>query len=47
MQSSLAFLKDAEARAKWDPPSLFDAVATSVRQLTVHCAEIFGSAGKA
>ncbi len=47
MQSSLAFLKDAEARNKWDPPSLFAAVASSIRDLTTHFAGIFGSVGKA
>ena len=47
MQSSLAFLKDAEARGKWDPPSLFTAVGASVRDMTRHFAELFGSAGKA
>ena len=47
MQSSLAFLKDAEAKNKWDPPSLFTAVAADVRAMTRHYAEVFGSAGKA
>lgn len=47
MQSSLAFLKEAEAKGKWDPPSLFSAVGADVRAMTVHFAELFGSAGKA
>lgn len=47
MQSSLAFLKDAEAKGTWDPPSLFSAVAGDVRAMTVGFAELFGSAGKA
>ncbi|MDQ7991065.1 MAG: class II fructose-bisphosphate aldolase [Propionicimonas sp.] len=47
MQSSLAFLKSAEAADKWDPPSLFTAVAADVRALTVGYAGVFGSAGKA
>ena len=47
MQSSLAFLKDAEAKAKWDPPSLFTEVGAAVREMTKHYAEVFGSAGKA
>lgn len=47
MQSSLAFLKDAEAKGKWDPPSLFSAVAGDVRAMTAGFAELFGSAGKA
>lgn len=47
MQSNLAFLKDAEAKNKWDPPSLFSHVAADVREMTKHFAEVFGSAGKA
>lgn len=47
MQSNLAFLKDAEAKGKWDPPSLFTHVAADVRAMTTHYAEVFGSAGKA
>lgn len=47
MQSSLAFLKEAEAKGKWDPPSLFTHVGASVRDMTKHFAELFGSAGKA
>jgi fructose-bisphosphate aldolase class II len=47
MQSNLAFLKDAEARNKWDPPSLFSHVAADVRAMTRHFTEVFGSAGKA
>lgn len=47
MQSSLAFLKDAEAKNKWDPPALFSAVGADVRIMTKHFAELFGSAGKA
>lgn len=47
MQSSLAFLKDAEAKATWDPPSLFTAVGADVRAMTRHFAEVFGSAGRA
>jgi fructose-bisphosphate aldolase class II len=47
MQSSLAFLKGAEATGKWDPPSLFTAVGADVRAMTRHYAEVFGSAGMA
>lgn len=47
MQSSLAFLKEAEAKGKWDPPSLFSSVGEAVAAMTVHYAQIFGSAGKA
>ncbi|RNL51919.1 class II fructose-bisphosphate aldolase [Arthrobacter oryzae] len=46
MQSSLAFLKQAEQNNKWDPPSLFkhtrEEIMTMVKELT----EQFGSAGK-
>lgn len=47
MQSSLAYLKTAEAANKWDPPSLFAPVGAAVRELTRHCADVFGSTGKA
>ncbi|HSP74967.1 MAG TPA: class II fructose-bisphosphate aldolase [Cryobacterium sp.] len=47
MQSSLAFLKEAETRAKWDPPSLFRQVSGDVSALTRDLAAQFGSAGKA
>ena len=47
MQSNLAFLREAEAANKWDPPSLFTHVAADVRAMTKHYAEVFGSAGKA
>ncbi|HQY98765.1 MAG TPA: class II fructose-bisphosphate aldolase [Propionicimonas sp.] len=47
MQSSLAFLREAEEKAKWDPPSLFTSVGAAVREMTVHYAGLFGSAGKA
>ena len=47
MQSSLAFLKEAEARDTWDPPSLFGQVRGDVVALTRDLAVRFGSAGKA
>lgn len=47
MMSSLAFLKDAEAKAKWDPPSLFRHTLSDVVTLVRGLAEEFGSAGKA
>jgi fructose-bisphosphate aldolase class II len=47
MRSSLEFLKGAEQADKWDPPSLFRAVGTDVKELTVGLAKQFGSAGKA
>ena len=47
MQSSLAYLTEAEARDKWDPPSLFGHVRSDIVALTRGLAEQFGSAGKA
>ncbi|HEU0257744.1 MAG TPA: class II fructose-bisphosphate aldolase [Microbacteriaceae bacterium] len=47
MKSSLEFLKEAEERDKWDPPSLFRHVRESVVALTRGLATTFGSAGKA
>lgn len=47
MKSSLAHLLEAEAKDKWDPPSLFTAVGADVRAMTVHFAGLFGSAGRA
>lgn len=46
MQSSLAFLKQAEADNRWDPPSLFTHTRKNVIELTRSLAEEFGSAGK-
>ena len=34
MQSSLGYLKEAEAADKWDPPSLVQVVAADIRDLT-------------
>ena len=47
MQSSLAYLKTAEAAGKWDPPNLFAPVSKAVREMTISYAHVFGSAGKA
>ncbi|GAB3602807.1 class II fructose-bisphosphate aldolase [Microbacterium aureliae] len=46
MKSTLAFLKDAEAKNKWDPPSLFRHTLDDVVALVRGLAEEFGSAGK-
>jgi ketose-bisphosphate aldolase len=46
MQSSLAFLKQAEEKNKWDPPSLFKHTRTEVMALVRGLTEQFGSAGK-
>ena len=47
MQSSLAFLRGAEAEDRWDPPSLFAAVRSDVVDLVAGLATTFGSAGRA
>ncbi|MDQ2660773.1 MAG: class II fructose-bisphosphate aldolase [Actinomycetota bacterium] len=47
MKSSLAFLKGAEQRDKWDPPSLFKDVRQHIVDLTTGLADKFGSNGKA
>lgn len=47
MQSNLAFLRDAEERGKWDPPSLFRHVGTDVTALAAGYVDRFGSAGRA
>jgi fructose-bisphosphate aldolase class II len=47
MKSSLAFLKGAEERDKWDPPSLFTDVRQHIVDLTTGLAAKFGSTGKA
>ena len=48
MQSNLAFLREAEAADKWDPPSLFKHVRADVVKAwpTGHIRR-FGSEGKA
>ncbi|MFD4574421.1 class II fructose-bisphosphate aldolase [Streptomyces sp. NPDC058417] len=47
MKSNLAFLRTAEERQKWDPPSLFRAVRADVMELTGSLMRLFGSAGRA
>ncbi|HEY6745097.1 MAG TPA: class II fructose-bisphosphate aldolase, partial [Mycobacteriales bacterium] len=47
MKANLEFLKQAEARDKWDPPSLFTAVGAAVREMAADHMRRFGSAGKA
>lgn len=46
MQSSLAFLKQAEQNNKWDPPSLFKHTRADVFAMVKELTEQFGSAGK-
>jgi fructose-bisphosphate aldolase class II len=47
MTSNLAFLRDAEAQGKWDPPSLFRLVAADVSAMAAGYADRFGSTGQA
>ncbi len=47
MQSNLAFLREAEVKNKWDPPSLFKHVNQAVREMVTGYLNIFGSVGKA
>jgi ketose-bisphosphate aldolase len=47
MKANLEFLKEAEARDKWDPPSLFTAVGAAVREMAADHMRRFGSAGRA
>lgn len=47
MQSSLNFLRDAEQRDTWDPPSLFAAVQAETVAMTAALMRTFGSAGRA
>ncbi|MBJ2119440.1 class II fructose-bisphosphate aldolase [Arthrobacter sp. MSA 4-2] len=46
MQSSLAFLKQAEQNNKWDPPSLFKHTRADVLAMVTDLCTQFGSAGK-
>jgi len=47
MRSNLAFLRQAEERDTWDPPSLFRAVLADVQAVATDHIRRFGSAGKA
>jgi fructose-bisphosphate aldolase class II len=47
MRANLAFLRDAEKRDSWDPPSLFAAVRTAVVEMAASHMRRFGSVGKA
>jgi fructose-bisphosphate aldolase class II len=47
MQSNLAFLREAEAKNKWDPPSQFTYVRKAVKEMVTEYLQIFGSAGRA
>jgi ketose-bisphosphate aldolase len=47
MRANLAFLRDAEERDRWDPPSLFTAVRAEVMDMTAGFMRRFGSVGRA
>ncbi len=47
MRSNLEFLRRAEERDSWDPPSLFKAVRADVMAVAADHMQLFGSAGKA
>ncbi len=47
MKSNLEFLRDAEKRDSWDPPSLFGHVRERVVELTRGYIQRFGSSGRA
>jgi len=47
MQSNLAFLRNAETKGKWDPPSLFKHVREDVKEMAKEYMHTFGSEGKA
>jgi ketose-bisphosphate aldolase len=47
MKANLEFLRGAEERDRWDPPSLFTAVRAAVRDMAADHMRRFGSVGKA
>ena len=47
MQANLAFLRGAEERGSWDPPSLFTAVRAAVKDMAEDHMRRFGSVGRA
>jgi ketose-bisphosphate aldolase len=47
MKSNLAFLRMAEARDSWDPPSLFTAVRSAIVEMAALHMRRFGSVGRA
>lgn len=46
MKSGLEFLRDAEEKGKWDPPSLFRHQAAAVAQMAHEHMRVFGSSGR-
>lgn len=47
MRSALEHLREAEAKGKWDPPSLFRHQRTAVMEMAREHIRLFGSAGRA
>jgi len=47
MKANLAFLRGAEERDRWDPPSLFSATRTAVKDMAADHMRRFGSVGRA
>jgi len=47
MKANLAFLRGAEERDSWDPPSLFSATRTAVKDMAADHMRRFGSVGRA
>jgi ketose-bisphosphate aldolase len=47
MKANLAFLRGAEERDSWDPPSLFTAVRSAVKDMAADHMRRFGSVGRA
>jgi ketose-bisphosphate aldolase len=47
MRANLAFLRGAEERGSWDPPSLFTAVGAAVKDMAADHMRRFGSVGRA
>jgi ketose-bisphosphate aldolase len=47
MQANLEFLRGAEERGAWDPPSLFTAVRAAVKDMAASHMRRFGSTGRA
>jgi fructose-bisphosphate aldolase class II len=47
MQSSLVFLRGAEEKGKWDPPSLFNHQRAAVMEMARQHMRIFGSSARA
>ena len=47
MRSGLEFLRGAEERGKWDPPSLFRHQSAAVTEMAREHMRLFGSSGKA